>query len=324
MTAAQPARGKSAIGPWRYTLERRIAEMTQGHVSGAYRPAVAVEPTEVVKRMSWGAVLAGAVVALSLQVLLSLLGIGIGLATVDPAVGDTPDAASFGIASGVFYAIVTLLSLFAGGWVAGRLAGMPVRTDGLLHGLVTWAVAMLLLLYVVTTTVGALVSGALGMVSSTLQAAAQSMQTAAGAAAQTDIGEDALNSLEQQARQLLGQAQQGAGEQDISGLLDQVMAMAQGGLSEQEQQRIIDQIVQRTGVTREEAQGQLQQLQTQYQEARAAAEEQARAAAQATSEAVSQGAFWSFVGLLLGAIAAAVGGLVGTPRELSAEARGRY
>jgi polyhydroxyalkanoate synthesis regulator phasin len=298
--------------------------MTQGHVSEAYRPTVAVESADVVKRMSWGAVLAGAVVALSVQVLLSLLGIGIGLATVDPAAGDTPDAASFGIASGVFYAVVTLVSLFAGGWVAGRLAGMPVRTDGLLHGLVTWAVAMLLLLYVVTTTVGALVSGALGMVSSTLQTAAQGMQAAAGAAAQTDIGEDALNTIQQQAQQLLGQAQQATGAQDTSELLNQVMAIAQGGVSDQEQQRIVDQIVQRTGVTRQEAEAQLQQLQTQYQEATAAAEEQARAAAQATSEAVSQGAFWSFVALLLGAIAAAVGGLVGTPRDLSTEVHRRY
>lgn len=298
--------------------------MAQGHVSEPYRPSLAVESTEVVKRMSWGAVLAGAVVALSVQLLLSLLGVGIGLATVDPAAGDTPDAASVGIAGGVFYAVVTLVSLFAGGWVAGRLAGMPVRTDGLLHGLVTWAVAMLLLLYVVTTTVGAILSGALGMVSSTLETAAQGVQAAAGATAQSDIGEDALNTIQQRAEQLLGQAQQATGARDTSELLDRVMAIAQGGVSDQEQRQIVDQIVQRTGVTREEAEGQLQQLQTQYQEATAAAEEQARAAAQATSEAVSQGAFWSFVALLLGAIAAAVGGLVGTPRELSTEVRRGY
>jgi ElaB/YqjD/DUF883 family membrane-anchored ribosome-binding protein len=298
--------------------------MTEGYVSETYRrPTLAAESTEAIKRMSWGAVLAGAVVALSVQLLLSLLGIGIGLATVDPAAGDTPSAASFGIATGVFYAIVTLLSLFAGGWVAGRLAGMPVRTDGLLHGLVTWSVAMLLLLYVVTTSVGALVSGTLGVVGNTLQAAGQGVQQAAGAAAQTEIGEEALNTIQQQARQFLGQAQQATGAQDASGLLEQVMAIAQGGLSDQEQQRMLDQIVQQTGVTREEAESRLEQLQTQYQEARAAAEEQARQAAQATSEAVSQGAFWSFVALLCGAIAAAVGGLVGTPRDLSIEAHGR-
>jgi hypothetical protein len=298
--------------------------MTEGYVSEAYRrPTLAVESTEAIKRMSWGAVLAGAVVALSVQLLLSLLGLGIGLATVDPAAGDTPSVTSFGIATGVFYAIVTLLSLFAGGWVAGRLAGMPVRTDGLLHGLVTWSVAMLLLLYVVTTSVGALLSGTLGVVGNTLQAAGQGMQAAAGAAAQSQIGQQALNKLQQQAQQLLGQAQQATNAQDTSGLLQQVMAIAQGGVSDQEQQRITDQIVQRTGVTREEAAAQLQQLQTQYQEARAAAEEQARHAAQAASETVSQGAFWSFAALLCGAIAAAVGGLVGTPRDLSIEARHR-
>ncbi len=298
--------------------------MTQGHLSEPYEPSVVVQSSERIKRMSWGAVLAGAVVALSVQLLLSLLGIGIGLATVDPVAGETPDAASFGVASGVFYAIVTLVSLFAGGWVAGRLAGMPVRTDGLLHGLVTWGVAMLLLLYVVTTTVGALVSGALGMVSSTLETAAQGVQAAAGAAAQSDIGEDALNDIQQQAQQLLGQAQQATGAQDTSELLDQMMAIAEGGVSDQERQQIVDRVVQQTGVTREEAEAQLQQLQTQYEEARAAAEEQARAAAQATSEAISQGAFWSFVALLLGAIAAAVGGLMGTPKDLSTEVRSRY
>ena len=299
--------------------------MTEGYVSESYeRPTLAVATTEAIKRMSWGAVLAGAVVALSVQLLLSLLGLGIGLATVDPAAGDTPDAASFGIATGIYYAIVTLLSLFAGGWVAGRLAGMPVRTDGLLHGLVTWSVAMLVLLYVVTTSVGAILSGTLGMVGNALQAAGQGVQAAAGAAAQSDVGEEALNTIEQQAQQFLGQAQQATGAQDTSELLDQVMAVAQGGISEQEQQQIVDQIVEQTGVTREEAEAQLQQLETQYQEAMVAAEEQAREVAQATSEAISQGAFWSFVALLCGAIAAAVGGLVGTPRDLSTEVRGSH
>jgi hypothetical protein len=297
--------------------------MAHGPLSQPYGRA-AVEPTveavavTAIKRMSWGAALAGAVVALSLQLLLSLLGLGIGLATIDPAAGDTPGAASFGIATGIYYAIVTLVSLFAGGWVAGHLAGMPRRIDGLLHGLVTWSVATLLLLYVVTTTVGAVLSGALGIVSSTLQAAGQSAQAAAGAVAQSDIGEEALNALEEQAQQLLGQAQEATGAQDTSDLLEQVLAVARGGVSDQERQRIIDQLVQQTGITREEAETRLQQLETQYQEALAAAEQQAQEAAQATAEAVSQGSFWSFVALLLGALAAALGGWMDAPRELAA------
>lgn len=292
--------------------------MTEAHGYESYgRSASTTERPAALKRVSWGAVLAGAVVALSVQLLLSLLGLGIGLATVDPAAGDTPGAATFGIATGIFYGVVTLVSLFAGGWVAGRLAGMPVRTDGLLHGLVTWSVAMLLLLYVVTTSVGALLSGTLGIVSNALQAAGQGVQAAAGAVAESGIGDEAMSNLERQAEQLLGDAQQAAGAQDTAGLLERVIAVAEGGVSDQERQQIVDQIVQQTGITREEVEAQLQQMEAQYQEARAAAEEQAREAAQATSEAVSQGAFWSFVALLLGAIAAAVGGLVGTPRDLS-------
>lgn len=297
--------------------------MVAQHPSANYgRTAVAdpAVPAPAVRRMSWGAVLAGAAIALGLQLLLSLLGVGIGLSTVDPAAGDTPGATTFGVATAIYYAIVTLLSLFVGGWVAGHLAGMPRRIDGLLHGLVTWSVAILLLLYVVTTTVGAVVSGALGALSSTLQAAGQSVQAAAGAVADSEIGDDALSAIQQQARELLGQGQQGAGEQDTGGLLQQAMAVAQGGVSDQERQRLIDQLVQQSGITREEAEAQLQQLESQYQDALATAEQQAQEAAQATAEAVAQGSFWSFVALLLGAAAAAFGGWTGAPHDVAGTA----
>jgi hypothetical protein len=295
--------------------------MVAEHPSAHYGRTAVAEPAAApaaVRRMSWGAALAGAAIALGLQLLLSLLGVGIGLSTVDPAAGDTPGATTFGVATGIYYAIVTLLSLFVGGWVAGHLAGIPRRIDGLLHGLVTWSVAILLLLYVVTTTVGAVVSGTLGALSSTLQAAGQSVQAAAGALADSEIGSDALSAIEQQARQLLGQGQQGAGGQDAGGLLQQVMAVAEGGVSDQERQRLVDQLVQQTGITREEAEAQLQQLESQYQDALVAAEQQAQQAAQATAEAVAQGSFWSFVALLLGAAAAALGGWMGAPRDLPA------
>ena len=247
------------------------ANLSQPYARATVEPAVEAVAVTAIKRMSWGAALAGAVVALGLQLLLSLLGLGIGLATIEPAVNDTPGATSFGIAAGINSALVTIVSLFVGGWLAGHLAGVPRRIDGLLHGLVTWSVATLLLLYVVTTAVGAVLSGALGFISTTLQAAGQSAQTVVGAVAQSDLGEEALNALEQQARQVLGQAQQATGAQDTSDLLEQVLAVARGGVSGQERQRIIDQIAQRTGITREEAETRLQELENQYREALTAA-----------------------------------------------------
>ena len=59
--------------------------------------------TIMLNRVSWGAVLAGVVVALVTQLILNLLGIGIGAATLDPAAGsaENPSASSFSIGAGL-------------------------------------------------------------------------------------------------------------------------------------------------------------------------------------------------------------------------------
>ena len=52
------------------------------------------------RRISWGAVLAGVIIVLIVQLLLSLLGVGIGASTIDPMQGDTPRASTLGIGAG--------------------------------------------------------------------------------------------------------------------------------------------------------------------------------------------------------------------------------
>ena len=53
--------------------------------------------TIVLNRVSWAAVLAGVVVALVTQLLLNMLGLGIGIATLDSGTGDNPAASTFSI-----------------------------------------------------------------------------------------------------------------------------------------------------------------------------------------------------------------------------------
>ena len=96
----------------------------------------------VVRRISWGAIIAGVVVVLVVQMALMLLGLAIGTATIDPAAADTPGAYALGV-GGAWWLATTAIAVFVGGWVAGRLAGMPSRTDGTLHGVITWAAATL-------------------------------------------------------------------------------------------------------------------------------------------------------------------------------------
>jgi hypothetical protein len=61
--------------------------------------------TIMLNRVSWGAVLAGIVTALVTQLILNMLGIGIGVATLDPAGGDNPQASTFSIAAGIWWTV---------------------------------------------------------------------------------------------------------------------------------------------------------------------------------------------------------------------------
>lgn len=128
--------------------------------------------TASLRRISWGAVLVGTVVVMVVWMTLALLGMGIGLASVDP--GATPGR---GIAIGamIWWIITSLIALFIGGWVAGRLAGPQRRLDGALHGMATWGVSALVTVFLLTTTVGVLIGGAFGIVGNVMQASNPAM-----------------------------------------------------------------------------------------------------------------------------------------------------
>lgn len=91
--------------------------------------------TILVNKVSWGAIFAGVVVALVIQVLLTMLGVGIGVATLDPQSGDNPAASTFSIVAGIWYLLSGIVSAFTGGYIAARMSGKTDETAGALHGL---------------------------------------------------------------------------------------------------------------------------------------------------------------------------------------------
>ena len=134
--------------------------------------------TIMINRVAWGAIFAGVVVALVVQLLLTMLGVGIGMATLDPASGDNPAASTFSITAAIWWFISGIIAAFAGGYVATRMSGRTVPATGAFHGLTTWAVTTLLILYLLTTTAGSLVVGVFSGVAS-----ASALQTVAQSAA---------------------------------------------------------------------------------------------------------------------------------------------
>lgn len=111
-------------------------------------------------RISWGSIFAGAVIALATQLVLALIGAAIGLATLDPASGDSPSATTLGAGAGIWLLLSTLISLFLGGYIAARLGG---SFNGWLHGLTTWGTVTILTLMLLTSAAGRLVGSASGL-----------------------------------------------------------------------------------------------------------------------------------------------------------------
>jgi hypothetical protein len=95
--------------------------------------------TDIIKRISWGAVWAGVVAALGMEILLTLFGFFIGFRMYH---GDAANPWR-GLAawSTVWYLVTAGWSMFFGAWCAARLSGNPVTGDGILHGISTWGMA---------------------------------------------------------------------------------------------------------------------------------------------------------------------------------------
>lgn len=165
------------------------------------------------QKVRWGAVFAGFVIALVTQMLLTVLGLAVGLTAVDPRQGAPGSELGWGAA--VWGVVSLLCSLFVGGYVAGRLAGVFRKGDGAMNGVLVWALLLLATVWLVSSGVGSLLSGAFSVVAGVTQAAgtAVAQGAAAGAATGRDVTAEAQRSAEQSGvdvDRLKQQAQQAA------------------------------------------------------------------------------------------------------------------
>jgi hypothetical protein len=102
----------------------------------------------------WGAVLAGVAVGVSVQLVLTLLGIASGLSLSSLSAIEGPATGAL-----VWAGLSMLIAALIGTYVAGRMSGLKRKTDGVLHGVVTWAVTTLLFVFLATSAGGSLLSG---------------------------------------------------------------------------------------------------------------------------------------------------------------------
>lgn len=109
-------------------------------------------------RVSWGAIFAGAMVALALYFLLTLLGAAVGL-----SVGDRVRPQSLGTGASAWAVLATVLSLFVGGYVTSQCSVGENRFEAALYGVILWGVLFGMLLWLMASGVRAGFHAMVGM-----------------------------------------------------------------------------------------------------------------------------------------------------------------
>jgi hypothetical protein len=288
--------------------------MTQDSFPGGPKPTATEDAhTIMINRVSWGAILAGVVVALVVQVLLTMLGVGIGAATLDPGSGDSPQASTFSIVSVIWYAVSGIVAAFAGGYMAARMSGKTAATTGALHGLTTWAVTTLLVLYLVTTSLGSIIGGTFRGISGAVGGIGQ---------AATDVAAPMLedvNPLEALERgvQATGTDPEALNAAAVNAMR-RVVTSDEAGATEARQQAA-QALSEARGIPLQEAEQQVAQLEQQYRQTVEQVQQTATEAADTAASAVSTGALAGFVVLLLGAVAGWLGGRSGVVHPVYAD-----
>lgn len=126
--------------------DRRVAERRQ-----IAHPATRIGGTDGV-RVSWGGIWGGVIAALGVLLLLTAIGLAVGITAADP-VG--PGTAAIGAGAGIWAAAALLVSLFIGGMVATRIGATYDAGTGFWEGFLVWTVSLLLM--------GALAASGIGM-----------------------------------------------------------------------------------------------------------------------------------------------------------------
>lgn len=231
----------------------------------------------------WTAIFGGLAAGIASYLLLALLGLAAGLTAVDPQAAEPVGAVP--IATGIWTAVSMLIAAFIGGYVAARGSGLSRRTDGMLHGFVSWGATVVLFAWLTTTAVGSLLGGTFGILG-------QGLQGVAGAAGQTSTG---------QLEQLITGTQGGdVSRQDLQAL--------QGALQDGNRQQALDIMVNRMGLSQERAQ---QVVDPALAVMGPGAGQQAEQMAEGAVSAVTAASWWLFIGMLLSLALSVWGGMLG-------------
>jgi len=151
-------------------------------------------------RVRWGPIIGGLATAMTSMLILSLLGLAVGLTSVNAgdaaATGSVPNNA--GAMAAIWGAVTAIISFFIGGFVAGRTASVFSRGWGALNGAMVFLIGVPIMLWLASQGLGALIgafSGYAGDIANNAQQTAQNTSPAQVARTAEQIRNGAWGSL---------------------------------------------------------------------------------------------------------------------------------
>jgi len=271
------------------------------------------------RRVSWAAIFGGVILVVAIQLLLSLLGAGIGLGTVDTNAGSTPAASSLGIGAGIWWVLSSCIALLVGGYVAAWLAGIETRFDGVLHGLITWGIASLLTFWLLTSAIGGIIGGGFSALGTVASAAGSGVSQMAKPLAQAaGVSPDMIQQQAQAYLQPTNPDPATMSPQDAQKEIATNLATYAGGGADAPaaKERVITIMAAQMKVSHDEAAKRFDDTQAKLKQARDQAVQTAKDAADASAAAASKTSFAAFGVLLLGLLASGIGGSFAVQRRL--------
>jgi hypothetical protein len=262
--------------------------------------------------VSWGPVIAGALVATAVTGLLALLGTGLGLTIVSPWGSEGASATTFAVSTAIWLIVMQWVSAGLGGYLTGRLRTKwsGVHNDEVYfrdtaHGFLTWALATLLVASVAGSVISSTASSGVQAVSSLASGATTA---AATAASNTDMSTSYFTDT------LLRPQNPGtatADNADVASEVSRIIASsaASGSITPEDKTYLSGLIAARTGVSQQEAQTRIDATLKRIEDAKVAAKQAADTARKAGATMALLGALSLLIGAFIASVAATYGGI---------------
>lgn len=258
-------------------------------------------------RLCFKAILAGSLVALSIHLLLTMLGAGITAWASKPSTSDSP-VQSFTIGVALSWTLSALISLWIGGYVAGKVGAPDDEESGKLHGFMVWSLATVIAFILLATGVGKALNVAgqavAGIGKAAVEAAPSVIDKTAAVvndyASETTPGSPPVSA---------------AGKRELANGLKNYLMNGDAGRTPQNREALIAAVAKNRGSTPEESAKIVDEWTTSYdrtarelQDAANAAIAKAKDIADRTARATGAAAIWTFIAFWIGAITASWGG----------------